>query len=263
MHLIKHFFLPTATNRFQAVIVRPQWLLFSLLISISLSLLALNHPSSPIKGTTTDLSADQVIALTNQRRQSLNLPRLVPNPLLTQAANNKAQHMLATGKFEHYYTNDGHEITPWQFILDTGYSFHYAGENLARGFTSTDTLIDSWIQSPSHQANLLSPNYTEIGVAVIEGSFPKQGPTTLVVQILASPPPADRLLEAGEYHQNFTTTSLLSASTPTLSFHFDSSFSLLTLSLLIISITIFTFIIDQTRGQKLRRTHLPSHLWHH
>lgn len=203
---------------------KPRLILLLLLGIFVLSLLALisNHYASflrsSIKGASTDLSATQIITLTNQVRSQQGLPPLTENHQLTQAAFTKAQHMLQTGNFNHSYTDSGTQIQPWDFITQSGYDYYYAGENLARGFTSSPELLDSWLTSPSHRSNLLSSHYQHIGVAVIEGTFPDKGPGLLVVQILASPQPASLTPSDGiDLSGNFLATTILSPEPPTIS----------------------------------------------
>lgn len=75
---------------------------------------------------------------------------------------------------------------PWDFMEETGYTWVYAGENLAKGFTSSQEVLDAWKESTAHKENLLNPNYTETGVAVIPGKI-KDKRLVLVVQFFASP----------------------------------------------------------------------------
>ena len=79
---------------------------------------------------------------------------------------------------------DGTE--PWKFFTDTGYAYRYAGENLARDFSSAGAAIDAWFASPSHKENMLSSKYKEIGIAVVEGDL-NGVDTTLIVQLFGTP----------------------------------------------------------------------------
>ena len=75
---------------------------------------------------------------------------------------------------------------PWDFISDAGYSYTVAGENLARDFQHADQVVEAWMASPTHKANILHEKYTEIGIAVVEGNL--EGiETTLVVQMFGNP----------------------------------------------------------------------------
>jgi len=124
-----------------------------------------------------------VIALTNQERTSGQLVMLTPNPLLTQAAQNAANDMAARGYFSHV-SPDGK--LPWYWLQQVGYTYQYAGQNLAINFDDTSQLMDAWMHSPEHRANILGANFSEIGVGMATGTY--QGKEAVfVVQFFASP----------------------------------------------------------------------------
>ena len=117
---------------------------------------------------TASFSAEQIIDLTNAKREKNNQPALIQNSLLTKAAQNKVQDMFANNYWAHT-SQKGR--TPWSFITNAGYRYLYAGENLARDFHNASSVVDAWMNSPSHRANLLDSNFKEIGVAVASGDF--------------------------------------------------------------------------------------------
>ncbi len=127
-----------------------------------------------------------VIALTNTDRVKNGSLLLVENPLLTKAAQMKADDMLARQYYAHV-TPEGN--TPLYFFDMVGYKYLNAGENLDLTYVSTaEDVHMAWMNSPAHRANLLLPQYTEIGVGVAEGNY--QGySVTFVVEMLATPLP--------------------------------------------------------------------------
>lgn len=120
-------------------------------------------------------SSDSLVTLTNSARSQNGLGALVTNSNLSSAAYAKAQDMLSDGYFAH---NSPDGKTPWDFINESGYVYTYAGENLAIGYTDAAELFNAWMDSPTHRENILSNNYREIGMAVVEGNF--QGTQTIV-----------------------------------------------------------------------------------
>jgi len=124
-------------------------------------------------------------SLTNDERQSQNLGTLTVSPLLNEAAQMKANDMAAKGYFAHV-SPDGK--TPWYWINLVGYNFEYAGENLAVNFSDSQDVVNAWMASPTHRANIVKGNYTEIGTAVASGMYQGQE-TTFVVQDYANPMP--------------------------------------------------------------------------
>ena len=135
-----------------------------------------------ILGYAANISPDEIIRLTNEKRVQNGLAPLSLNSTLSQAAQAKGADMLNKDYWAHV-APDGTQ--PWKFFTDFGYRYRYAGENLARDFTNPASAVDAWMASPSHKENLLSPKYKEIGVAVIEGDLAGVD-TTLVIQFFGT-----------------------------------------------------------------------------
>jgi len=102
---------------------------------------------------------------------------------LASAAHQKAEDMFRKNYWSHY-APDG--TTPWDFILGSGYKYEYAGENLAKNFLFSQGVVDAWMNSPSHRENILRSEYSEVGLAVVNGVLNGEQ-TTLVVQTFAKP----------------------------------------------------------------------------
>lgn len=103
----------------------------------------------------------QVIALINQERADEGLPPLSSQSQLTSAARIHSADMACNGFFSHTSPTTG---SPFDRIEAQGYSFSYAGENIAGGFNSPASVVETWMNSAGHRANILSPNYVHIGV---------------------------------------------------------------------------------------------------
>lgn len=136
-----------------------------------------------VLGDATSISVQDLLTYTNMKRQANGLAPVKLNKELSTAANQKAKHMFAQNYWAHV-APDG--TTPWVFIKDSGYQYLYAGENLARGFDSGSEVVEAWMNSPTHRENMLSPNYTDIGFAIMPGSLTGSD-TVLVVQMFGSP----------------------------------------------------------------------------
>lgn len=124
-----------------------------------------------------------IISYTDRARVSAGGRPLVESELLTQAAQAKAEDMAARGYFSHTGP-DGEE--PWVWIELAGYAYQYAGENLAVRFEDSKDIVDAWMDSPGHRANIVKPHYTNIGVGIAEGEY-QGAPATFVVQYFAAP----------------------------------------------------------------------------
>jgi len=124
-----------------------------------------------------------VFNLANESRTNANVPELRVSPILNEAAQLKAQHMLDTGYFAH---NSPDGITPWYWFNQVGYGYSHAGENLAIDFSDSQNVHQAWMNSPTHAKNILANKYSEIGIGKASGMY--QGRyTTFVVQMFGSP----------------------------------------------------------------------------
>lgn len=164
---------------------------FPILILVIGLLIFINSYQSKVNilGSTTDVTPSVIIALINLHRSQSNLPALEPEPHLMTAAQAKAADLINRKYFSHISQD---QVTPWYFILNSGYQYAAAGENLARNFSNSNNLVDAWMNSPSHQANILNSRYSQIGVAV---------QANYVVAIFASP-----LLQASQSSSYYSST---------------------------------------------------------
>lgn len=130
------------------------------------------------------LSTAGVLAETNHYRATENATALRSNDLLTQAAEAKLNDM-----FEHQYfahlAPDGKGPADWADKV--GYEYIVIAENLALGSYQGDAgLVKAWMDSPGHRANIMSKQYTEIGIAVKQGIY-EGALTWLAVQEFGTP----------------------------------------------------------------------------
>ncbi len=124
-----------------------------------------------------------VVSETNSEREDLSLPVLRRNAVLDAAAQLKAEHMAKEGYFAHYSPGG---VSPWHWFGVAGYSFVHAGENLAVHFTDSDEVVEAWMKSPTHRANIVNGNYQEIGVGTARGKYEGYN-TVFVVQLFGTP----------------------------------------------------------------------------
>jgi hypothetical protein len=156
---------------------------FFLVYQFGINLYLFFSPS--ILGFASDITPEQVVELTNQKREENGLSPLTINSKLNEAAQRKAGDMFA---FNYWAHNSPSGRNPWSFFQEAGYQYLYAGENLARDFMNSNAVVDAWMASPSHRDNLLNGHYQEIGLAVVNGTLDGVE-TTLVVQLFGTPAP--------------------------------------------------------------------------
>lgn len=137
----------------------------------------------PVNAQESILTSEQILTQTNQLRAQKNLPPLVENPLLDNAAKAKAKDMLAQDYWNHINPQGK---TPWQFVREAGYEYQTAGENLALNYMSAESVIAAWRNSPTHNLNQMNPSYSQIGISVERGQL-KGKETYLIVAEYASP----------------------------------------------------------------------------
>ncbi|MEY4747155.1 MAG: hypothetical protein RLZZ416_204 [Candidatus Parcubacteria bacterium] len=124
-----------------------------------------------------------LVDLANDDRMQENLDALTINPRLVAAAQAKADDMAAKSYFAH---TSPEGVDPWHWFKEAGYSFEYAGENLAVDFSDSSDVNGAWMNSQTHRANILGQHFTEIGIATAEGTY-EGHPTTFVVQEFGKP----------------------------------------------------------------------------
>ncbi len=180
--MIKNCLVPNKNNSYKAYLLRK-----TAIVIYSIVLLLVNSFGGILgieQVQASTITPENIIALTNAERTNLGLPTLSYNAQLSSAALAKANDMFEKQYWDHFGPNGE---TPWQFIRGAGYTYVYAGENLAKGFKTSEGVVEAWMASPTHRANIVSSNYRDIGVAVVEGTL--QGKqTVLVVQMFGTLP---------------------------------------------------------------------------
>ncbi len=124
-----------------------------------------------------------IVELTNDERYTEDLSLLRRNATLDEAAKLKAEDMAKNEYFAHYSPAG---VSPWYWFDQAGYDYLQAGENLAVHFTESSEVIEAWMESPTHKANIMNGQYVEIGVGTAKGEY-KGSPTIFVVQLFGVP----------------------------------------------------------------------------
>ncbi|MEZ4180511.1 MAG: CAP domain-containing protein [Candidatus Doudnabacteria bacterium] len=115
------------------------------------------------------LTNEGVLSETNRHRDLQSLLPLSRDPKLDKAAQAKLEDMFAQQYFEHNSPDGKH---PSDVITAAGYEFLTVGENLALGnFENDQVLVQAWMDSPGHRANILNSKFHEIGIAVGKGVY--------------------------------------------------------------------------------------------
>lgn len=103
----------------------------------------------------------EVARLVNDIRRSNGLSELTLNEELSAVARVKAEDMAKNNYFSHTSPTYG---SPFDMMKSFGISYRAAGENIAKGQTTPQQVVDAWMNSPGHRANILSDSFTQIGM---------------------------------------------------------------------------------------------------
>ncbi|MET9433252.1 sigma-70 family RNA polymerase sigma factor [Streptomyces sp. NPDC006551] len=125
--------------------------------------------ASTTEESAADPAAQQVIDLANSERAEAGCGPLTANPLLAQAARRHSEDMAARDFFDH---TDPDGDGPGERVTAAGYRWTTYGENIAKGQRTPAQVMDSWMNSPGHRANILNCSFEEIGIGVHDDGGP-------------------------------------------------------------------------------------------
>jgi hypothetical protein len=181
---LKKYFIPHEGNEHQPHFLRSRTIPFLAtgIIFVEIIFLAQIYilPRTNLLGL---IVSNTIFDETNVNRAEENLTPLALNQTLNEVAQLKADDMASKGYFAH---TSPEGLTPWHWFNKAGYSFYYAGENLAVNFIDSKDLVSAWMNSPSHRANIVNYNFTEIGIGIAKGQY-KGSEAVFVVQMFGKP----------------------------------------------------------------------------
>jgi hypothetical protein len=182
-NLFRQFFIPTPLNGNLPYALHPAafavYMIFAVTFFVGpayVNRLHLANLSSPYRSYS-------IVELVNSSRSALGLPPLKGSTTLDEVAQAKARDIFEKQYFSHISPD---AKTPWDFLKSHNYIYSAAGENLAIDFISPEDAHQGLMASPTHRANILNKLYTEIGVAVYEGTFENRQ-SIVVVQYFGTP----------------------------------------------------------------------------
>lgn len=110
---------------------------------------------------------DEVVRLVNQHRVNSGLQPLANNWQAARVARIKSQDMINSKYFSHISPTYG---SPFKMLESYGLRFSAAAENIAMGQRTAQEVVNTWMNSPGHKANILSKSYTQIGVGAAKSA---------------------------------------------------------------------------------------------
>ena len=109
----------------------------------------------------------EVVNLVNKERAKYGLSPLKSNASLANVATIKSQDMINKNYFSHTSPTYG---SPFDMMKQFGISYRTAGENIAMGQKTPSEVVNAWMNSEGHRANILNANFTEIGIGIAQNS---------------------------------------------------------------------------------------------
>lgn len=109
----------------------------------------------------------EVVRLVNIERQNEGLAPLAYNAELSKVARVKSQDMANKNYFSHNSPTYG---DPFTMMKSHGIQYRTAGENIAKGYSSAQSVVNGWMNSSGHRANILNPSFGKIGVGYVNAN---------------------------------------------------------------------------------------------
>jgi uncharacterized protein YkwD len=160
------------------------------LIVLAATMAACSAPSSPdreTEGTSGSLvpdAAKPLVEITNAERKAAGLTTLRVSTRLTHAAQRHAEQMAAAGRLAHTLP-EGRYPRMQDRLAGVEYRWQAAAENIAAGQPGAAAVVETWMQSAAHRANILNATFTEIGTGTTRDATGRR----YYVQVLARPRP--------------------------------------------------------------------------
>ncbi|MBX4187022.1 MAG: CAP domain-containing protein [Candidatus Doudnabacteria bacterium] len=177
---LTQYLVASETNDYKPWIITPAALAVFCLIIWSLRLIL----PSAVTLASGSIDATDVMNKINAQRSARFIPTLNTNSKLITAASGKARDMLSRSYFSHI-DPDGHYV--WPRIEAAGYKPYITlGENLAMDFSTADGMVDAWMNSPTHRANIVNSKFVDQGLASIAGTYEANHDTIVVVSLFGA-----------------------------------------------------------------------------
>lgn len=189
--LIRDYFISSERNDYKPWIITPQALGVFCLVIWSLRFFV---PTAVIQAAP-GIDPSDLMNRVNLERTQRFIPALTTHSALTSAANGKASDMIARSYFAHV-DPDGKYV--WPRIESAGYTpYTTVGENLAMDFLSASDVVNAWMNSPTHRANIINEKFEDQGMASVYGQYEPSHDSIIVVNLFgalyktvkATPPP--------------------------------------------------------------------------
>lgn len=185
-HHLRMALVPHRHNQYKPHLIRRQGLMVIAAAVLMTQLTAHLNYFHSVLGDQAQVTVAELLDDTNAERAKAQLTPLKLDTRLNAAAYLKARDMLDKQYWSHTSPSG---VQPWKWLGDAGYNYSYAGENLARNFSTSQAVVSAWMASPSHRDNVLKAQYRDVGFATVDGTMNGR-PIALVVAMYGAPPAA-------------------------------------------------------------------------
>ena len=142
----------------------------ALLVLVVTASVSCTSPTAPVSDDNVVIAPSgliaEIIQLTNSERRDAGLSGLAANDQLMYAAELQVAQIAAAGRLEHTLAEARYPSLQDR-VAAAGYTWQAIGENIATGQQNAAQVMASWMGSSGHRANIVNPNFTEIGVAYV------------------------------------------------------------------------------------------------
>lgn len=178
-HAVKLAIVPHQKNNYYPHLIRKYGIAIIVFMVIGIQVGYNLATAGTVLGVTSDITITSLFDETNAAREQAGVAPLELNEKLNDAAYLKAQDMIANQYWAHTSPSG---VEPWKWFGDVKYDYSEAGENLAKGFYSTNAVMTAWLNSPEHKENIINTNYKDVGFAILTGELDGKQ-TTLIVAL--------------------------------------------------------------------------------
>jgi uncharacterized protein YkwD len=141
--------------------MKPILALFIVLAACRAPVAPASVPPTPKTSASSPL-AEEIVTRTKAERRALHLPDLARSAALMKAAQLQAEQMAAADQLDHQLPRAAYPTLESR-LAAVGYVRSTAGENIAEGYSSAESVVAGWMKSPGHRQNIVSTAFTEMG----------------------------------------------------------------------------------------------------
>jgi len=251
--------VPHRHNQYQPHLIRSGGIIAVILLVFAVQAFYNFSSTGSVLGGEANVTAQELLQQTNQERKKNKLDALHIDQQLSAAATLKADDMFKDDYWSH---NSPSGETPWEWFKKADYKYDYAGENLAKSFTTTHGVIAAWMDSPEHRKNILNDKYKDVGFAVVPGQLEGED-TMLVVALYGTPKSSNPIATTANQPSVLAATNTSGPLITQLGSHLQQMTPAALASIIVLLLTACVGLVAHAYRKKLPRSVLLGWKRHH